>query len=87
MSGERLTKGQQEVLAFLAGRDIERDGSPSTQEISRGAGHRYSDWAYGKLDSLQDKGLVQKMGTSFTGARCWAITPAGRTALEAHDAG
>lgn len=77
----RLSKGQREVLALLAKRDHNRDGCPSTQEISRMTGHRYGDWAYGKLSALQNKGLVQKMGTNFSGGRCWAATDAGRAAF------
>lgn len=81
----KLTEGQREVLAFLARRNHNMDGCPTTQEISHMTGHRYGDWAYGKLAALQDKGFVQKMGTNFSGGRCWAVTEAGRAALEPRD--
>lgn len=34
------------------------------------------------LRRLANRGLVEKLGTSFTNARCWAITDAGRAALK-----
>jgi hypothetical protein len=37
--------------------------------------------AQGCLARLARRGLVQRLGTAHNGARCWAITDAGRTAL------
>lgn len=39
--------------------------------------------ANGALRRLERRGYVERLGKSSTGARCWAITGAGMTALRA----
>ncbi len=78
----RLTKAQERVLGILADARRSSDGTPlSSPEISRIAGKRFDDWAYGKLVSLEKRGFVERLGVTFSGGRCWAPTEAGRSAL------
>ncbi|WP_119256253.1 MarR family winged helix-turn-helix transcriptional regulator [Shinella zoogloeoides] len=80
----KLTEPQARVLSYLARRK-EDDGPPSGPEISKALGHP-SYWAAGKLSSLERRGLVERLGTSFFGGNCYRITPAGRNALDKENA-
>ena len=78
-----LTEAQRDVLGYLEGFDTDRDGCPSSPEIRDGLGRGVMRPVNTPLAALRARGLVERMGQSFTGAWCWKITPAGRAALEA----
>lgn len=76
----KLTEHQTRVLRYLAVGKGD-DGPPSGPEISKALGHA-AYWASSKLSSLERRGLVERLGTSFWGGNCFRITPAGRNALD-----
>lgn len=82
---------QRLVLAVLDDFDLD-EGPPTAAEIadqipSWNVAHRLrrptaeAEAAQGCLARLARRGLVQRLGTAHNGARCWAITDAGRAAL------
>ena len=79
----RLSDGQRQVLGVLARYDYAIDSAPSTPEISRRLRKRFDDWARGKLVAMEKRGLVERLGTTFSNGQCWSITKAGRRALSA----
>lgn len=74
-----LTTAQRLILSRLA-RLKESECPPTGPEISEALGHA-SYWASGKIASLEKRGLVERLGQSFTGGNCFRITPAGRASL------
>lgn len=76
----KLTDAQSQVLQFLGNRPGAY-APPTGPEISTTLGH-VAYWATGKLASLERRGLVERIGTSFNGGNCYRITPAGRNALD-----
>lgn len=79
--GGKLSPGQRDVLKVLTRQDCRRDGALSTPEISRILSKRFDDWSRGKLVALEKRGLVERLGTTFSGGQCWTATLAGREAL------
>lgn len=86
-STEKLTPKMLSVLRILA---AHKDEMPlSGPEISKiywrrvgdRGGLRSSKWSASGLMALRDRGYVEQLGQTFTGAWCWRITPAGRKAL------
>lgn len=80
VSKVKLSAGQHDVLRHLVRRSP-HDGAPSGPDISRALRHRYDDWAYGKLVALEKRGLVERLGSTFSGGQCWGATDQGRSAL------
>lgn len=76
----KLTENHISVLGYLARRK-EYDGPPAGPEISKALSHP-PYWAAGKLATLERHGLVERLGTTFSGGNCFRIPPAGRAALE-----
>lgn len=77
----KLSRYQTDVLRWIGSRSSS-ESCPSGPEISYGLGHRYRDWSDGKLRSLLARGLIEVAGSTFSNARTWRLTPAGRRALE-----
>lgn len=73
-----LSKHQAAVLKRLAAWDWQRDGCLSSPDLSRVMGSRYDGWAYGKLVALEKRGLVERVGETFSGGRTWRATEARR---------
>lgn len=65
----KLTQRQAKVLKFLANRP-EIYVPPTGPEISTALGH-VAYWAAGKLIALEKRGLVERVGTSITGGKCY----------------
>lgn len=80
----KLTESQRRVLQYLS-QVCDYEMPPTPSEISRALGH-VSYWAAGKIASLERRDLVTRLGTTFSGANCYAINAAGRAALANEDA-
>lgn len=79
----RLTERQIEVLRCLSRVKYSIDGPPSADEIGRMIGRRTAGACRPQLESLEKRGLVEKLGWTFNNARTWRITDDGREALSA----
>lgn len=83
----KLTEKQHTVLSILALRK-KWDGALSGPEIGemvfrhRRVKHGSREWAGSALKILEKAGFVERLGTTVSNAQCWAITEAGRKALE-----
>lgn len=77
----KLSDAQLEVLRLLNRWDVQRDGALSSPEISRGLHKRFDDWSRGKLAALEKRGLVSRLGTTFSNGQCWTISTEGRALL------
>ena len=69
------------ILKRLAGRNLDRDGAESAEEIRLAVGHPKKGGAHGPLREMAWHGLVAPLGVTMTNAATWTITEAGRAAL------
>lgn len=83
----KLTAKMRHVLCILARHTDEMPLSgPEISQIywkrvGDRVGLRSSKWSASGLMALRDRGYVEQLGQTFTGAWCWRITEAGRRAL------
>lgn len=88
--------GPTQRLVLLALEGLAPDDAPLTpyeigERLASAAHEAGFDWptasseqpaARGGLRGLERRGLVERRGLAWNGARCWAITPAGRDVLK-----
>lgn len=82
----RLSSSHQEILRVM--RAAERQGwaplsGPDISRVCRRQCRRqFSDWSGPKLRRLEELGIVERLGVTFSGARTWQLTTEGRKAAE-----
>lgn len=79
--GEPLGPMQRRVLIALGGVPS-TEAPPTPRELAERVPETTAGYVQQLLRALHRRGLVERLGKSFTNAWCYRITEAGRTALE-----